>query len=256
MVPTCTSQRHEGDPWQRSHRPRRHLRRRPGEEGRSREEGAGQEDRASEEGRSAKKAPAKKAAPRRRRRPRRPRQRRRRRRRRRRPRRQHPPRRRPRRRHLPRRLLPPPTATAPEPAALVERRGHLLIVTLNRPERKNAINGEMLVRMLDAFVEADTNPDIRAIVLTGSRRRLLLRRRSQGDGRRLRGHTAARSDRRAGPHGRRPRAALEGAPALVAAERADHPGRRGHRDRWWHRAARRDRDPRRPDARPSSASPR
>ena len=54
------------------------------------------------------------------------------------------------------------------PAVLTERQGHLLIVTLNRPERKNAINGEMLVRMLDAFVEADTNPDIRALVLTGA----------------------------------------------------------------------------------------
>ncbi len=53
-------------------------------------------------------------------------------------------------------------------AVLTERQGHLLIVTLNRPERKNAINGEMLVRMLDAFIEADTNPDIRAIVLTGA----------------------------------------------------------------------------------------
>ncbi|MBJ7457403.1 MAG: SDR family NAD(P)-dependent oxidoreductase, partial [Thermoleophilia bacterium] len=51
---------------------------------------------------------------------------------------------------------------------LRERQGHLLIVTLNRPERKNAINGEMLVRMLDAFIEADTNPDIRALVLTGA----------------------------------------------------------------------------------------
>jgi enoyl-CoA hydratase len=57
---------------------------------------------------------------------------------------------------------------AAAPAVLVERRGHLMIVTLNRPERKNAINGEMLVRMLDAFTEADTDPDIRAIVLTGA----------------------------------------------------------------------------------------
>src|SRR5690606_39156087 len=54
------------------------------------------------------------------------------------------------------------------PAVLTERQGHLLIVTLNRPERQNAINGEMLVRMLDAWVEADTDPDIRAIVLTGA----------------------------------------------------------------------------------------
>lgn len=56
----------------------------------------------------------------------------------------------------------------PEPAVLTERQGHLLIVTLNRPERKNAINGEMLVRMLDAFTEADQDPDIRALVLTGA----------------------------------------------------------------------------------------
>ncbi len=54
------------------------------------------------------------------------------------------------------------------PAVLTERDGHLLVVTLNRPERQNAINGEMLVRMLDAFVEADEDPDIRAVVLTGA----------------------------------------------------------------------------------------
>lgn len=59
-------------------------------------------------------------------------------------------------------------STSNEPAVLTERRDHLLIVTLNRPDRQNAINGEMLVRMYDAFVEADTNPDIRAIVLTGA----------------------------------------------------------------------------------------
>jgi enoyl-CoA hydratase len=54
------------------------------------------------------------------------------------------------------------------PAVLTERDGHLLIVTLNRPERQNAINGEMLVRMFDAWVEADTDPDIRALVITGA----------------------------------------------------------------------------------------
>jgi len=54
------------------------------------------------------------------------------------------------------------------PALLTERQGHLLIVTLNRPERQNAINGEMLVRLYDACVEADENPDIRALILTGA----------------------------------------------------------------------------------------
>ena len=41
-------------------------------------------------------------------------------------------------------------------------------VTLNRPDRQNAINGEMLVRMYDAFVAADTDPGIRTLILTGA----------------------------------------------------------------------------------------
>lgn len=55
-----------------------------------------------------------------------------------------------------------------EPAVLTERRGHTLVVTLNRPDRQNAINGEMLVRLYDACVEADTDDEIRCLVLTGS----------------------------------------------------------------------------------------
>ena len=54
-----------------------------------------------------------------------------------------------------------PETAAPEKAVLTERDGHLLIVTLNRPERQNAINGEMLVRFLDACREADEDPEIR-----------------------------------------------------------------------------------------------
>ena len=51
---------------------------------------------------------------------------------------------------------------------LTERQGHLLIVTLNRPEARNAFSPEMLVGMADAWDEADANPDIRAVVLTGA----------------------------------------------------------------------------------------
>jgi len=54
------------------------------------------------------------------------------------------------------------------PDALVERDGHLLTITLNRPARMNALSGAMLVRMYDAFVEASTNDDIRCILLTGA----------------------------------------------------------------------------------------
>lgn len=54
------------------------------------------------------------------------------------------------------------------PALLTERDGHTLIITLNRPERQNAINGEMLVRLYDAMVEGETDPEIRVIILTGA----------------------------------------------------------------------------------------
>jgi enoyl-CoA hydratase len=54
------------------------------------------------------------------------------------------------------------------PDAIVEREGHLLTITLNRPARMNALSGAMLVRMYDAFVEASRDDDVRCIVLTGA----------------------------------------------------------------------------------------
>ncbi|MCX7619763.1 MAG: crotonase/enoyl-CoA hydratase family protein [Acidimicrobiales bacterium] len=55
-----------------------------------------------------------------------------------------------------------------EPHLLFERDGHLALVTLNRPEKRNALSSEMLVRMYDAWVEIDSNPDIRVAVVTGA----------------------------------------------------------------------------------------
>jgi enoyl-CoA hydratase len=55
-----------------------------------------------------------------------------------------------------------------EPHLRFERDGHTAIVTLNRPERKNALSSEMLVRMHDAWLEIDANPDIRVAVVTGA----------------------------------------------------------------------------------------
>ncbi|MQW75577.1 crotonase/enoyl-CoA hydratase family protein [Nocardioides sp. dk4132] len=57
---------------------------------------------------------------------------------------------------------------APEPPVLVERRGPVLVITLNRPERRNAIDlrtARLLERVIDAF-EAD--PEARVAVLTGA----------------------------------------------------------------------------------------
>jgi len=54
------------------------------------------------------------------------------------------------------------------PALLVERDGHLVTLTMNRPEVKNAINMEMLCRLADAWKSIDDDPDIRCAILTGA----------------------------------------------------------------------------------------
>jgi enoyl-CoA hydratase len=58
---------------------------------------------------------------------------------------------------------------APEDAhALIEQRGHILIVTMNRPATRNALSGEMLSIMVEAWDRVDTDPDIRVCILTGA----------------------------------------------------------------------------------------
>ena len=49
-----------------------------------------------------------------------------------------------------------------------EVRGTTAIVTMNRPEVKNALSGPMLVGMVDAWYEIDGNDDIRCAILTGA----------------------------------------------------------------------------------------
>ncbi len=60
------------------------------------------------------------------------------------------------------------TSDAADPPVLVTRDGRVGVVTLHRPDRRNAINA-VLLDMLVAAVEAlDADPDCGAIVLTGS----------------------------------------------------------------------------------------
>ena len=58
--------------------------------------------------------------------------------------------------------------SAKSPHCLVEKRGHVLIVTMNRPEARNALSGEMLAIMTDAWDQVDSDPDIRVAILTGA----------------------------------------------------------------------------------------
>src|SRR5690606_7774422 len=53
---------------------------------------------------------------------------------------------------------------------VTERHGHVLLVRLNRPERLNAVNRDLARGLGDAIEVAETDPDIRAVVLTGTGR--------------------------------------------------------------------------------------
>jgi enoyl-CoA hydratase len=59
------------------------------------------------------------------------------------------------------------TDTEP-PHALIERRGHVLIVTMNRPQARNALSGPMLALLRQAWDQVDSDPGIRVCVLTGA----------------------------------------------------------------------------------------
>jgi enoyl-CoA hydratase len=50
----------------------------------------------------------------------------------------------------------------------IERYGATLVLTLNRPEAKNAFSIPMLVGLHDAWIDADADEDVRSIVLTGA----------------------------------------------------------------------------------------
>ena len=51
---------------------------------------------------------------------------------------------------------------------LIAQSDNIVVMTLNRPERLNAISRDMLKELSDKIVEADQDPDVRCIVLTGA----------------------------------------------------------------------------------------
>jgi enoyl-CoA hydratase len=66
---------------------------------------------------------------------------------------------------MPKKMEP---AMSREPHCLVERRGHVLVVTMNRPEARNALSGEMMEILREAWDQVDREDGIRACVLTGA----------------------------------------------------------------------------------------
>lgn len=48
-----------------------------------------------------------------------------------------------------------------EPKILTERRGHVLLIALNRPEKRNAADVELLTGLAEAFGELERDPELR-----------------------------------------------------------------------------------------------
>lgn len=53
-------------------------------------------------------------------------------------------------------------------AVLAEQRGHLLLVTLNRPEARNAVNRAVTVGVGEALEYAENTPDVWCVIITGA----------------------------------------------------------------------------------------
>jgi enoyl-CoA hydratase len=51
---------------------------------------------------------------------------------------------------------------------VVERDGAVVIMTMNRPEKRNALSPTMLVGLADAYSYIDNTPEVRAAILTGA----------------------------------------------------------------------------------------
>ncbi|MDP6375351.1 MAG: enoyl-CoA hydratase/isomerase family protein [Pseudomonadales bacterium] len=73
-----------------------------------------------------------------------------------------------------------------EKELLVEDRGAVRWLTLNRPEAMNSITGQMLSDLNEALKSADDDPDVRVVVLTGAGRAfcagLDLKQAARGEG--------------------------------------------------------------------------
>ncbi|MVN88062.1 2-(1,2-epoxy-1,2-dihydrophenyl)acetyl-CoA isomerase [Deinococcus sp. HMF7620] len=57
-----------------------------------------------------------------------------------------------------------------DPVILARTQAHVLTLTLNRPDKLNAANDELLLTLTRELQAADANPDVRVVVLTGAGR--------------------------------------------------------------------------------------
>ena len=55
-----------------------------------------------------------------------------------------------------------------EPVLVSEQHGAVRVLRLNRPEARNALNSELIGALGAALVAAETDPDVRCVILTGT----------------------------------------------------------------------------------------
>lgn len=60
------------------------------------------------------------------------------------------------------------SAPSSDSLVLIERNGAVAVLTLNRPEARNALNGALVRLLLERLRNAETDPSVRAVVLTGA----------------------------------------------------------------------------------------
>src|SRR5260221_5603518 len=53
-------------------------------------------------------------------------------------------------------------------SVVCEKRGQAFCITINRPEKRNAINGEVIAGIAKGYRDAHDDKDVRVIVLTGA----------------------------------------------------------------------------------------
>src|SRR5436309_10550033 len=53
-------------------------------------------------------------------------------------------------------------------SVILEKRGHAYWITINRPEKRNALNGDVIAGITKGYREAHDDKDVRVIVLTGA----------------------------------------------------------------------------------------
>jgi enoyl-CoA hydratase/carnithine racemase len=53
-------------------------------------------------------------------------------------------------------------------SVVLEKRGQALWITINRPEKRNAINSDVVAGIVKGYRDAHDDPDVRVIVLTGA----------------------------------------------------------------------------------------